>query len=135
MNFTKHLLSLLITFALWFIFLLFGLSSNYYQAWSFGAQVLLCIFTLILLLPVSYVVLMKVWQQDFLKSSLWMAFYASAPLILYDYVYIGVIQGQGVTFLFTHWYLSLFYLLVWLEIPLLGWVLQKRCVLTNPYNK
>ena len=61
----------------------------------------------------------------YLRTSLWMAFYASAPLCLYDFIMVGVIGGEGLHFLVSHWYISLAYLYVWVEIPLIALALQK----------
>lgn len=122
----KHLITYIITFAIWFIFLLTGLPSDYYQTWSFSAQLWLCAFASVLLLPLTYIVLRQIWKENYLKNSLWFAFYASVPLILYDYIYVGLIKGLGHSYIFSHWYLTIFYFIVWIEIPLVGWVMQKK---------
>jgi hypothetical protein len=132
MTINKHLITYIITFTIWFIFLLIGLPSDYYQTWSFSGQVWLSIFAFFLILLLAYIVLRKIWKENYLKSSLWIAFYASVPLILYDYIYVGLIKGLGHTYIFSHWYLTIFYFIVWIEIPLVGWIMQKR--LATPPN-
>jgi len=122
----KHIITYIITFVVWFLFLVGGLPSDYYQEWSFSAQILLSIFAFLLIPPLAYIVLLKIWEKDYFKSSLWCAFYASVPLIFYDYIYLGLIKELGHSYIFSYWYLSIFYLIVWIEIPLVGWVVQRR---------
>lgn len=122
----KHFITYIITSAIWGIFLLVGLPSDYYYGFSFGAQVWLSIFVFFLILPLSYVVLRKIWKENYLKSSLWIAFYASVPLAFYDYIYLGLIKGLGHRYIFSHWYLTIFYFIVWIEIPLVGWIMRKQ---------
>ena len=62
----KHLITYIITFAIWFIFLLTGLLSDYYQTWSFSAQLWLCAFAFFLLLPLTYIVLRQIWKEEYL---------------------------------------------------------------------
>jgi len=121
----KHILTFIVTFAIWLIFLIAGIPSDYYQLWPLGALIGLCIFVFILIFPLAYFVLIRIWKDKFFKSSLWIAFYASVPLMLYDYIYIGIIKGDGYSFVFSHWYLSIFYVIVWIQIPFLGWVVDK----------
>ena len=120
------LITYIITFTIWFIFLLAGLPSDYFQTWSFSAQLWLSAFAFVLLLPLTYIVLRQIWKENYLKNSLWFAFYASVPLILYDYIYVGLIKGLGHSYIFSHWYLTIFYFIVWIEIPLVGWIMQKK---------
>lgn len=122
----KHLSTYFITFIIWFIFLLSGLPSDYYQSWSFNAQLWLCIFVFFLIIPLTYIVLQKIWSNEYFKSSLWIAFYASVPLVFYDYIYLGLINGLGYRYIFSHWYLTIFYFIVWVEIPLVGWIMQNK---------
>ncbi len=126
MTIKKHLTTYIITFVIWFIFLLFGLPSDYYQTWTFNAQVCLSIFAFFIILPITYIVLQKVWKQNYFKNSLWIAFYASLPLAVYDYIYVGLIKGYGHSYIFSHWYLSIFYLIVLIEIPIIGYIMERR---------
>jgi hypothetical protein len=62
---------------------------------------------------------------NYIKTALWMAFYASVPLFIYDYITVGIIQGQGLHFLKSHWYITIAYFYVWIELPLIGLALRK----------
>jgi|Deesub1362B_J571_1020462.scaffolds.fasta_scaffold02187_9 hypothetical protein len=131
MSLKKHIITYIITFVVWFIFLLGGLPSDYYQGWSFSAQVWLCVFAFFLILPLTCIILLKIWKKNYLKSSLWIAFYASVPVALYDYIYVGLMKGLGHSYIFSHWYLTIFYFIVWIEIPLVGWIMERRLA-TSP---
>ncbi len=37
-----------------------------------------------------------------------------------DFIVVGLIQGQGLDFLVSHWHLGIAYVYVWAEFPLLG---------------
>lgn len=105
--------------------MLAGLPSDYYQTWSFQAQVWLSVFAFFMIIPIAYIILKMVWQENFVKSSLWCAFYASVPIFIYDYVYAGLLNDLGLSYVFSHWYLTLFYFIVWIEIPSMGFLMNK----------
>ncbi len=48
---------------------------------------------------------------------LWIAFYATAPLFVYDYLYLAIHQARGLAFLKSYWYLTVFYVLPWAVLP------------------
>jgi len=125
MTFRKHFITLIVTFVVWLVFLLAGLPSDYYQTWSFQAQVWLSVFAFFMIIPIAYIILKMVWQENFVKSSLWCAFYASVPIFIYDYVYAGLLNDLGLSYVFSHWYLTLFYFIVWIEIPSMGFLMNK----------
>lgn len=76
-------------------------------------------------IPVVCGILLLFLGGNYIKTSLWVAFYASVPLFITDYIIIGLIKGEGITFLFSHWYLSIAYLYVWIELPIIGLALKK----------
>jgi hypothetical protein len=108
-----------------------GLPSDYYQTWSLGAQIWLCVFAFFPFLPLAYFVLRLVWKEDYLRGSLLVAFYAWVPLAFYDCVYVGLIKGLGGSYILSHWYLTIFYFIVWIEILFVGWVMQRRTSLDS----
>ncbi|MBY8981855.1 MAG: hypothetical protein KGD57_02840 [Candidatus Lokiarchaeota archaeon] len=123
---TKHITTILITFVVWFIFMLLGLPSDYYQDLPLVIVVCVCIFAFFVIMGIDFIILKRVWKEAFFKNSFWVAFYASIPLVFYDYIYVGLIKGMGLNFLVSHWYLTIFYFLVWIEIPFIGWIMQKK---------
>jgi hypothetical protein len=121
----KHLTLYLITFLAWLGFYLLGLPSNYYTDWSQAELILLSLFGVFALFPVVGALVLILMGGDYVRTSFWLAFYASVPLFFYDFIVVGIIDGEGLHFIVTHWYLSLAYLYVWLILPLVGLALQK----------
>ena len=100
----------------WAGFLLAGLP-DYYQQYSTGFMVG---FDLLLLLPifgVLFVVLRRVPSRQRPTLALWIAFYFTVPLAVYDYLYCGLVLGRGIGFLWQYWYLTVYYVIPWLLFP------------------
>jgi hypothetical protein len=129
MTLKKHLTLFLITFLAWLGFYLLGLPSHYYTDWTLTELILLCLVTFFAMVPLIGALTLIFMGGDIFRASLWLAFYASVPLFVYDFIMVGVIGGAGWRFLFSHWYLSLGYVIVWLEAPLIGLALQKLIAL------
>ena len=87
--------------------------------------ILLSLFTIFGFLPGVSALVLIFMNGNYVKTSLWFAFYASVPLSIYDFIVVGVIGGEGFHFIVTHWYISLAYLYVWIILPLVGLALQK----------
>jgi hypothetical protein len=85
----------------WAGFLLAGLP-EYYRQYSTEFMVA---FDLVVLLPISVVfrrVLRRVPSSRRMQVALWIAFYFTVPLAVYDYVYCGLILGAGFGFLWEY---------------------------------
>ncbi len=121
----KHITLLAFTFLAWLGFYLLGLPSNYFTDWNLAELTLLSLFTMFGFLPVVGTLVLILMGSDYVKISLWLAFYASVPLFFYDLIIVGLIGGEGLHFLTSHWYLSLAYGHVWIVLPLVGLTLQK----------
>ena len=119
MTLQKHIILLASTFLAWLGFYLLGIPSNYYTEWTLAELILLSLF------PVVGALVLIFMNGDYVKTSLWFAFYASVPLFIYDLIVAGIIGGEGFHFIVTHWYISLAYLYVWLILPLVGLALQE----------
>jgi hypothetical protein len=102
-----------------------GIPSNYYTEWNLAEIILLSLFTMFGFLPVVGALVLIFMDGDHVKTSLWLAFYASVPLFFYDLIVAGLIGGEGFHFIVTHWYISLAYFYVWLILPIVGLALQK----------
>ena len=59
--------------------------------------------------------------QQAWRIAFWIALYMTVPLFVYDYLYLAVHQQRGWAFLETHWYLTLFYVLPWVLLPVVAW--------------
>lgn len=120
-----HLALLVMSFFTWAFFVLVGLP-DYYQSWPFGAQVAIVIAVTLAYFPLTAWILGFFRDGRHVKNSLWLAFYLTLPLFLYDYVWIVLWGDDDLTFVFRYWYLSLFYFSFWLQMPLVGWWMTRR---------
>jgi len=108
------------------------LSSEYYLSWSFGKQLLLIdVLPAIALIPLGYYIFKHIIGHDFVVAALWGAFYASVPLILYDYLYIAVHLKLGFSFFKSHWYLIVFYIIPWVVLPFVGAFIARQYSANN----
>jgi hypothetical protein len=108
----------------WAGFLAAGLP-EYYQQYSSGLMVA---FDLLVLIPISVVfhrVLGRVPSRHRMQVALWIAFYFTVPLAVYDFLYCGLVLGFGAQFLFEFWYLTVYYVIPWLLAPTLVWLISR----------
>jgi hypothetical protein len=110
----------LIAFSAWLGFYLLGLPSNYFTEWDLDKQILLSLLTAFAVVPSVGGVALVLMGGDYVRTSCWFAFYASVPLFIYDFVLEGLIGGEGLGFLVSHWYLTIAYLYVWIVLPVIG---------------
>lgn len=108
----------------WGAFWVAGLPS-YYQQYSAPAMLW---FEVILLLgligPVHYV-LRTVPGERRRNTAVWIAFYFTVPLAVYDWLYCGVHLGHGLAFLWRYWYLTTYYVIPWLLLPGMAVILDR----------
>lgn len=121
----KHLTLFMVGFLAWLSFYLLGSPSNYYTEWSQAEQILLSLLTFFAVVPFLAVLVLAFLQGDVRKTALWLAFYASAPLFVFDLVAVGIFQSQGFHFLVSHWYITIAYFYVWIDITLVGLALHR----------
>jgi len=125
MNKKRHIVLLLVSFSAWLGFFLLGLPSNYFVDWSVAEKILLSLITAFSIVPyISYFVL-SFLGKDYFKTSIWFSFYASVLVFLLDYIVVGLIQGNGIGFLLSHWPSTIGYFYVWISIPLVGFALER----------
>jgi len=72
---------------------------------------------LVVLVGVAYLGLRKVRPQRRMVRALWIAFYCTLPLAVYDVLYCGFYLGYGLSFLWRFWYVSVYYIIPWLLFP------------------
>jgi hypothetical protein len=106
---------------MWTAFLLAGLPSNYFLDWSFDAQ----LWFIVVVPTIVLIVIVQRRTRDMpanrvLDVACLTAFYFTAPLLAYDWIYLGLHQGRGWSFIETHWYLTSFYFTPWLTLPFLA---------------
>lgn len=122
---TKSHLRLFFSVSLvWFVFWLIGLP-DYYQQYSFRFMLIFDIALIPILIAITYY-LLKNKKHNIVKTSLWLAFYFTFPFLVYDVVYCVFYLDEGVTFISTYWYLTVFYILPWLICVPMGILLNSR---------
>ena len=65
-------------------------------------------------------VLRRTKRRRRLKVALWLAFYFTVPLAMYDWLYCGIYLGHGAGFIGRFWYLSVYYAIPWIVFPLIA---------------
>ena len=118
-----HIRIFLIATVVWVSFWAAGLPS-YYQQYS---NLLMIWFDLLLLIPIAaiaYLVLRRLRLERRLKTTLWLAFYFTVPLSVYDWLYCGLYLGHGVQFISIYWYLTVYYAIPWVLFPLIALLLN-----------
>lgn len=119
-----HIRVFLIATAVWIGFWVAGLPS-YYQQYS---DLLMVWFDSLLLIPlgaVAWVVLKRQHPESRLRVARWLAFYFTVPLALYDWLYCGQYLGHGIQFLSRYWYLTVYYVIPWVLLPLVARLLNR----------
>ena len=120
-----HVHLLLACTVAWAVFWAVGLPA-YYQQYS---RTFMIWFDALVLIPLSAVfllVLRRAPQARRMTLSPWMAFYFTAPVAIYDWLYCGVLLGHGPGFVWRYWYLSVYYVIPWPLLPCLAAVLNHR---------
>jgi hypothetical protein len=87
------------------------------------------IFDLAILPPIWLIVYLsakKAKPGKGLTVCIWWSFYISFPLFIYDLLYVGIYLGDGLGFLCSYWYLTVYYILPWLLFPPTGWFIDQR---------
>jgi hypothetical protein len=126
MKSSNHLILFSFCIMIWLIFFLLGLTNNYYQSWNFNQHLINTADVILLMWPLVYVILKHISGGRYLVHSIWFAFYASVPFMLLDFIYLHIIKGYDFSYLANYWYLTIFYFVVWIEMPLIGLYLQRK---------
>jgi len=125
MRLKNHIRILIIATFVWLFFLVLGFPDYYLQY----STKLMIWFDILLLIPFSiiiWLILKKVKKMRRMKTSLWYSFYFTVPLAIYDYLYCGLYLGYGFNFIHIFWFLSIYYLILWIQFPAVAIILNKR---------
>jgi hypothetical protein len=125
MRMRRHLYLLLIVSLAWFLFWIAGLP-DYYRQYS---AISMLAFDIIILPPIWILVYSRIKKTRSgrgLAVSVWLAFYVTVPLFLYDLLYCGYYLGRGINFVWEYWYLTVYYIVPWLIFPVTGWWVDQR---------
>jgi hypothetical protein len=120
-----HLKLLAVATLVWLGFLAAG-APAYYRQYSTSAMAL---FEVLLLGPVALaaVLALRTCPRSLrARHALRLAFHFTVPLFVYDLAYCGVLLGHGAGFVFTYWYLTVYYFLPWVIFPAAARGLDRR---------
>jgi hypothetical protein len=123
-----HLILAAISIFLWLVYFLGGLPYHYLQDFSISEAILLLLINFFAVLPFFAIIVLTFMKLPFLKTSVWLAFYGSLLPFILDYLAVGIIGGEGLHFLVTHWYLTVGYIGVWIILPVLGKTLEQLAI-------
>lgn len=120
----KHLRLLIIVTAAWLLFWIGGLP-DYYKQYS---DKFMLFFDAAILPPLWFIVYLSAKRaregRGFVVC-VWLSFYITVPLFLYDLIYCGIYLGYSISFLWEYWYLTVYYVLPWLIFPVTGWLVDR----------
>ena len=119
-----HIRLFFIATLVWVGFWIVGLPA-YYQQYSNTQMVWFDALVLIPIAAIVTAVLRPIRPSRRLAVSLWIAFYFTVPLAFYDWLYCGVYGGSGLRFILKYWYLSVYYVIPWILLPLVALALNR----------
>lgn len=123
MSIRRHFRLFVFVTIAWLVFWIAGLP-NYYKQY---ATIVMIAFDVVVLLPIWWVGYRSIRKsKDAIRGSLWLAFYFTVPLFIYDFLYCGYYLGYDINFISEFWYLSVYYMLPWLIFPPTGWWIDKQ---------
>ena len=130
MKIRHHLLFSGICLIAWAGFYAAGLSFNYFQDFGLIPSVLLVYATTFGFLPFTCIIVLSFVKLPYMRTSIWLAFYGSLIPFILDLFVVGMIKGEGMHFLISHWILTVGYALVWVIFPLTAKILEKLSLKT-----
>ncbi len=125
MSIRGHIGFLLIATVVWAGFWIAGLPF-YYQQYSNLQMISFDSAVLIPIAVIAYFFLNRLRPERRLTIALWLAFYFTVPLAVYDWLYCGLYLRHGVHFLSNYWYLTVYYAIPWVLLPLIALLLNRR---------
>jgi hypothetical protein len=109
----KHFTLLLQAVSVWAAFWVAGLPA-YYQQYSLLAMAVASILLSVAISLAALFVLRRGRAESRLRRACWLSVYYTIPFAALDAWYCGAYLGHGPGFLYTYWYLSVFYVTPWL---------------------
>lgn len=123
---TRHLKLFLTSIVIYVAFALRGLHNNHYLDWTLDFQIGDCIEILVFAAPLIYVPLKRFsCKGEYVKDSIWFAMYLSVPFAVLDGIYLGWWKGYGPGYFRAFWFLTIYYFIVLVEAPVIGYLLQR----------
>jgi hypothetical protein len=125
MTLRSHIRLGIIVTAVWGLFWLLGWP-DYYQQYSTRWMVIFVAILALLFWGLVIRMLRSVKNGRIYKSII-LSIYFTVPFFVYDYIYCGFYLGNGIGFLRKYWYLTIYYIIPWIMVPLTAvWMESKR---------
>lgn len=125
MTFRNHVRILIYATIAWFLFLLLGMP-DYYLQYSAITMIWVDVLLLIPFFVIIWFISKPIETSRRTKISLWYSFYFTVPLAIYDYLYCGIYLGYGFSFINVFWFLSVYYIILWILFPMIAILLNKK---------
>ena len=109
----------------WLAFWVIGLPS-YYQQYSPTFMAWFDAVLLVAIIPLLVRVLHRAPDSRRMSAALWIAFYFTVPLAVYDWLYCGAYLGNGKAFLWRYWYVTVYYAIPWIVVPGVAVLVNRR---------
>lgn len=108
------------------LFFVRGITAGHYLDWSLDFQIADCIEIIIFTVPLTYSMLRWLSSKPhYFQDACWLALSFSVPYAIYDFVLLGYIRGYGLEYLSTFWFLTVFYFITLVEIPVIGYLMYR----------
>jgi hypothetical protein len=125
MSLRSHIRLGIIVTAVWGLFWLLGWP-DYYQQYSTRRMVIF-VSILALLFWGLVIRMLRSIKNGRIYKSIILSIYFTVPFFVYDYIYCGFYLGNGIGFLRKYWYLTIYYIIPWIMVPLTAaWIESKR---------
>ena len=124
MTIRGHVGTFLMATVVWAGFWIVGFPS-YFQQYSNLQMIWFDSLVLIPIAAIVYFVLRRLRPERRLTIALWLAFYFTVPLAVYDWLYCGLYLGHGVQFISRYWYLTVYYAIPWVLLPVTALLLER----------
>jgi len=122
----KYVYLFLTACLIYLLFIIRGLPNNHYLDWPQYYHIIDCLELMVVSIPLTYLVLKWFSSPEYYyKDSIWFAFFTSVPFFIFDLIYLGIFENFGINFIYEFWFLTIFYFIVWVEMPIIGYLMQK----------
>ncbi len=125
-NEKKHFIMIAISTICWLLNYWEGLYSNHFQTWAIDLQLTRISNVILLLATITFLFLRYFSDiKNYLKDACFLALYLSFVFILCDYLYLVFVKKSGITYLTDYWFVTVFYPVFWVVVPITGMILQR----------
>lgn len=124
MSLHRHIRLILCVSVVWGVFWLLGWP-DYYQQYSTSHMMIFVVGLFPGLCWVSHGMLRSARTGRKTRSIL-ISVYFTLPFLIYDYLYCGYYLGHGLKYLTIYWYLTIYYVIPWVVVPMTAFRLDSK---------